>query len=196
MTGSSPQHHDSIPGALSAGELERLVSQYGPAWRLFAARLSRAPDDLVQEALLRLIRQSPAPDDPAAWVFRVLRNLHIDASRSAQKRQARLEQVARQNPTFQACTSETLIQREALEQALEKLESDELLVVIGRVWGKLTLEQLGEILECSTATAMRRQRAALERLATLIESESKQGVAADHSVRETQTNDTPSETSS
>lgn len=172
MTGSSPQHHDSRSGALSASELEQLVSQYGPAWRMYATRMSRSPDDLVQEALLRLIRQTPPPADPAAWVFRVLRNLHIDSTRSAQKRQTQIEQVARLKDAFEAEPCESLVRREALEAALEQLEHDELLVVIGRVWGKLTLEQLGEILDCSTATAMRRQRAALDRLASLLETSS------------------------
>ena len=35
-------------------------------------------EDLVQEAFLRLLTESPLPDSPKAWLYRVVRNLAID----------------------------------------------------------------------------------------------------------------------
>lgn len=50
-----------------------------------AARKAGAPvellEDIAQEALIRLLRQEPAPDNAGAWVRTVARNLAIDAHR-------------------------------------------------------------------------------------------------------------------
>ena len=59
----------------------------------FASALSRDPDvadDLVAEAFLRLIREARAdrmPDDPRAWLYRVVANLSLSRGRRLQTAQ-------------------------------------------------------------------------------------------------------------
>lgn len=69
-----------------------LIEAQIPALRRFAWALARDPvlaDDLVQECLLRalgrwhLLRTGP---ELRAWLFKVLRNLHIDALRARARR--------------------------------------------------------------------------------------------------------------
>ena len=161
-----PQRRDPAT-PLSADELEALVATHGPAWRLYAARGSRQPDDLVQEALLRLLRQSPPPDEPAAWVFRVLRNLVIDAARRVHRERETWHRLTHERE-FVELAQHKQEECEAIQVALDQLDEEELLLVVGKTWGRLTFEQLGSILECSAPTALRRHRQVLERLASLL----------------------------
>jgi len=73
-------------GALVAG----LTRALGPA------RLDLA-EDLAQEALLRALKAWPfrgVPDNPAAWLHRVARNLAVDAARRARLEPVVLEDLA------------------------------------------------------------------------------------------------------
>lgn len=73
-------------------ESRHLIEAQIPALRRFAYALARDPalaDDLVQECLLRalgrwhLLRTGP---ELRAWLFKVLRNLHLDAMRAQARR--------------------------------------------------------------------------------------------------------------
>ena len=54
--------------------LTRLIDEYGPALVLYARQWCNAPEDVVQEALLRLVEQPALPKDVLAWLYRVVRN--------------------------------------------------------------------------------------------------------------------------
>jgi len=60
--------------------LARLVDEHAAALVLYARQRCANPEDVVQEAFLRLVEQRQAPDSPAAWLFRVVRNLAVSAS--------------------------------------------------------------------------------------------------------------------
>ena len=51
-----------------------LVDRYAAALELYARQWCHAPEDVVQEAFLKLVAQRPPPDQPAAWLFKVVRN--------------------------------------------------------------------------------------------------------------------------
>src|SRR6187431_2501170 len=74
--------------------LEQLAAivrtQAGPL-RLYALGFltgfeTSAADDVVQEALIKLARQSPPPDEPKAWLYRVVRNAALTMRRGASRR--------------------------------------------------------------------------------------------------------------
>ena len=46
------------------------------------------PEDVVQEAFLKLAGQSKEPDDVVAWLYRVVRNGALDAAKLARRRDA------------------------------------------------------------------------------------------------------------
>ena len=54
--------------------LGRLVDENAAALVLYARQWCSAPEDVVQEAFLKLAAQKPAPDNPVAWLYRVVRN--------------------------------------------------------------------------------------------------------------------------
>ena len=63
-----------------------LFDCHAAALALFARQWCDCADDVVQEALIELASQARMPIDPVAWLYRVVRNKGISASRSSQRR--------------------------------------------------------------------------------------------------------------
>src|SRR5688572_22034536 len=69
--------------------LAELIDRHGPALVLYARQWCAGPEDVVQDAFLKLFAQRRWPDDPAAWLFRVVRNAALDAAKADRRRQRR-----------------------------------------------------------------------------------------------------------
>ncbi len=116
----------------------------------------------MQEAFCKLARQEPSPDNPVAWLYRVCRNL-AEKQRTSDKRRRRREQqwaqakVSASNLADDTNLAETLAAVESHEEELRE-------VLVARLWGRLSLEEVGKLCGVSTATAFRRYQAALESL--------------------------------
>ncbi|MHB1557554.1 MAG: RNA polymerase sigma factor, partial [Isosphaeraceae bacterium] len=55
-------------------DLGRLIDRHADSLRLYARQWTDMADDVVQEAFLSLARQRAEPENPAAWLFRAVRN--------------------------------------------------------------------------------------------------------------------------
>jgi len=125
-------------------------------------------EDMVQEAFLRLFakRSAGPPTSVRAFLYAVVRNLILDALRnaSAQRRyrsfviQSSVEGSTAEDP------SPTEIQRRALAE-LHRLPDDQRDVVTLKIFGKLTLAQIAEVLGIPEGTVATRYRNAIEKLA-------------------------------
>ncbi len=73
----------------------RLVDTRGPALILYARQWCHAPEDVVQDAFLKLVALRPPPRDAVAWLYRVVRNAAIDAGKADRRRQRREAATAR-----------------------------------------------------------------------------------------------------
>ena len=60
--------------------LGRLIDRHAPALELYARQWCDTAEDVVQEAFVKLAGQNPAPDHPAAWLFRAVRNGALNAA--------------------------------------------------------------------------------------------------------------------
>src|SRR5436190_4097370 len=80
--------------------LAELVDRHAAALVLYARQWCLTPDDVVQTAFLKLARQRIAPDNPTAWLYRVVRNGSIDAARSARRRQKYETLAAEMSPAW------------------------------------------------------------------------------------------------
>lgn len=88
---AGPEDPQALMAALAQGEraaLGRLIALYGPGVQRYASQILRNPaeaEDIAQEVFLRLWRQAgrydPARGTPAAWIWRIARNLCIDRTR-------------------------------------------------------------------------------------------------------------------
>src|SRR6187549_1543710 len=84
---------------MDANVLGQLVDQHAAALVLYARQWAAAPEDVVQDAFLKLVEVRSPPDDPAAWLFAVVRNRAMDLAK-ADRRRAKREQAARPDHWF------------------------------------------------------------------------------------------------
>ena len=134
-------------------ELEQLMSDHGAALELYAAQWSLVPEDCVQEAFLRLMRQRRAPQNVVAWLYRVVRNQAISWRRAHQRRRRRESTVAAERPSWFTSTRWSPTELQEVTAALRSLDDAHREVVIARIWGGLSFEQIAEIVSTSTSTA-------------------------------------------
>src|SRR5438309_7767711 len=80
---------------MTTRQLADLIDAHAAALVLFARQWSAAPEDVVQETFCKLVVQARPPDDPVAWLYRVVRNAAIDAGKADRRRQRREAAVAR-----------------------------------------------------------------------------------------------------
>ena len=121
------------------------------------------PEDVVQEAFLKLVTQSRWPSKVIPWLYRVVRNAARDLNKSQYRRQQRERSVARATRWFVEPEIEGL-DAEVAVAALHRLPIDQREVIVARLWGGLSFEVIGEIAGCSASTAFRRLEAGIDAL--------------------------------
>lgn len=144
---------------MTARLLAELIDRHAAALALYARQWCGTPDDVVQDAFCRFVIQRPPPADPAAWLFRVVRNAAMDAGKAERRRKSREERVAKIEWFAEAEVDG--LDGEAAVAALESLPPDQREVIVARLWGGLTLEQVAESVACSVSSAHRRYEAGI-----------------------------------
>lgn len=145
-------------------QLQQLLAEHGTALKLFAAQWTDAPEDCVQEAFLELVRQPAAPRNPAAWLFDVVRKRAVNMHRAAQRRRKHEAAVGAAAATWFLPAPSLEIDAEALAAALQELAAEQREVIVARIWGGLSFEQIGTLVGASTSAAHRRYEAGLRAL--------------------------------
>jgi RNA polymerase sigma-70 factor (ECF subfamily) len=147
---------------MSPHDFARLLDAHGPPLILYARQWCDAPEDVVQDAFLKLVALRTPPRETAAWLYRVVRNGAIDASRMTRRRQQR-EASARPAHWFVEPEVDGL-DAEVAVAALARLPMDEREVIVARLWGGLSFEQIAALAGCSASTAFRRYEAGIAAL--------------------------------
>ncbi|HEV2971649.1 MAG TPA: sigma-70 family RNA polymerase sigma factor [Pirellulales bacterium] len=144
-------------------DFARLLDDHGPPLVLYARQWCGNSEDVVQDAFLKLVALRKSPDQVVPWLYRVVRNGAIDASRIARRRQRREAIAALPVRWFVEVEADGLTADEAVA-ALQRLPVDQREVIVARLWGGLNFEQIAEIAGCSPSTAFRRFTAGIEAL--------------------------------
>jgi RNA polymerase sigma-70 factor (ECF subfamily) len=149
--------------------LGRLLDEHASALTLFARRWCGTPEDVVQEAFLQLARQPEYPQDAAAWLYRVVRNGAISASRAETRRRRHETAAAAETSNwFMKAPSDMAVDARAAAAALHQLPSDEFEVIVAHVWGGLTFAQIAQLVNSTTSTVHRRYQSGLLALKNLL----------------------------
>lgn len=151
-------------GSIGPELLGRLFDAHAAALRLYACQRCDAADaeDAVQEAFVSLARQSIVPDEVAAWLHRVVRNTAISAGRSRRRRQKREALVSSGEAWFSSVDDQ--LDARSATQLLAELDLEIREVVVARIWGGLTFDQIAHLQGCSVTTAHRRFQEGLNQL--------------------------------
>ncbi len=104
------------------------------------------------------------PDDPAAWLYRVVRNGALSATRSARRRRRHETVAAGQRAEWFERSAADRIDAAAATAALKSLPLEQRETVIARIWGGLSFQQIGQLVGVSDSAAHRRYESALSTL--------------------------------
>lgn len=148
---------------VDAGLIAEMFDRHAAALALFARQWTTSADDCVQEALVELARQPVRPDNPPAWLYRVVRNRAMNAGRAARRRSAHEETAAAQRSSRLAGQSDPTASID-LNDTLSQLEPDAREIVVLRVWGGLAWQEIAELLGGSKSSAQRHYVLALQQL--------------------------------
>ncbi len=151
-------------GPVEANLLGWLVDRHAAALELYARQLCDCPQDVVQEALLQLAGLTRRPDDLLAWVYCAVRHRALTAARAAKRRKRHEGEAAeRRSGWFEPSVADA-IDAQAAAGLLESLSQEYREVVVARIWGGLTFQQIARAVGGSDSTAHRSYEAALSLL--------------------------------
>jgi RNA polymerase sigma-70 factor (ECF subfamily) len=135
--------------------LGRLVDEHAAALTLYARQWCAAPEDVVQEAFLKLVTQRPPPTNTVSWLYRVVRNRAIDMARSDQRRRRHESLAAARAPAWFQEAEPAEVDGESAAAALQMLPVEQREVLVAHLWGELTFEEIAELIGASSSTAHR-----------------------------------------
>jgi len=144
--------------------LQSLLDEHAAVLELFASQWADSPEDCVQEAYVELVRQRHLPDRIGCWLFRVVRNRAISQRRASQRRQRYESAAAHERAAWFQPAANVLVDAETLTDALRGLEAELREVVVAKIWGDLTYEEIAEVVGVSKSSVHRRYEAGLSKL--------------------------------
>jgi RNA polymerase sigma-70 factor (ECF subfamily) len=156
---------------IDAKRLKQLIDAHGGALTLYARGWCRAPDDAVQEALIALVRQNPAPDHPVAWLYKTVRRRAMNLTRAQRRRDRHHLRAGSQRESWFLPADTSLEEPVDVERLLRRLAPLEREIVVSRIWGELSFDQIAALVGRSTSSVHRRYRRALAELARMLDEE-------------------------
>jgi RNA polymerase sigma-70 factor (ECF subfamily) len=155
---------------MDEGDREKLIAELVrtklPALVLFARQWKHdSAEDIVQEAFIRLMRLAAPPQDPVAWLFAAVRNASNYYLRAEKRRKCREDKsLADKKPWFSPSEGE-----DELVAELQSLPFDYRTVIVAKIWGNLTFEQIAAMTGSSKSSAHRKYNEGLALLRKRLE---------------------------
>ena len=157
----------------AADEMVKIIDAHFASLLLYARQWdAAAAEDLVQEALLKLLRQSHkkgCPDNVAAWLFQVVRNSAISRFRKNRRREKHEQNHRENRVTWSEPTQQADIEASEMAEMLDQLPLDQRELVILRIWGGLSFDEMASLTGSSRTTVFRKYSEALETLKRKLE---------------------------
>ena len=149
-------------GTLDIDQVQRLYEVHGRALLAYACGFLGGPsdaEDVVHQVFLRLLRDGVTATLSPGYLFRAVRNGALNDIRR-RSREVDLDGVAQwlESPSG---SKETAL---ALQSALKVLPEEQREVIVLRVWGQLTFEEIAGVVDIPPNTAASRYRYGLAKL--------------------------------
>lgn len=145
--------------------------QYGPKLLLCARQWTRSladAEDVVQDAFVRYWRrQRSLGGDPQALLLTSIRRAAFDLARRNRRRTDREERAEHDGSETEGLfepLAEADDRRRAIESALQRLPIEQREVLVLKIWGELTFDEIARQLDIPLNTAASRYRYALAAL--------------------------------
>lgn len=150
-------------GPIGAAQLGEWFEAYGRALVLYARQwLEPAPaEDVVQEVFVRLMRQRRTPASVKGWLFRSVRNAALNQLRRQRRRRKHQQRLAAEGHDWFEARPDGLIDAKLVQAAVTALTEEQREVILLRIWGGMTLQEVSEVLGQPVSTVFSRYRAGL-----------------------------------
>ena len=142
-------------------ELQRFLEQHEKCLIFYAKQWCNTPEDVVQEALMELVRKQLDPVQNTAWVYTVVRNKAVSVARRSTKQKPMVGQDC--EPWFEPNTGDA-IDANAAHLHLQELDEPIREVLVLKLWSGLSFEEIAPLAQCSKSEAHRRYQQGLELL--------------------------------
>jgi RNA polymerase sigma-70 factor (ECF subfamily) len=144
--------------------LQELFANLSNALVLYARQWCKTPEDAVQEAFIDLAKCSPEPTYPKAWLYTTTRRKAQNIARAESRHRNHLEQLIQAGEYWLEPNTQNGISASDVLEGLDSLLPDQREMIIAKVWGELTFDELAVLMNCSPASAHRRYVLALTEL--------------------------------
>jgi len=143
---------------MHSSHIQELFASLSSALMLYARQWCKTPEDAVQEAFIDLANCPREPVSPKAWLYTTTRRKALNIARAESRHRNHLVQLIQQNNADRASeywlepnTRNGIAASEVLD-GLDSLEPPDREMIIAKVWGELTFEELAELMNCSPAS--------------------------------------------
>ena len=114
--------------------------------------------------MIELAKQTKMPTEPVAWLYRAVKFRAMNLHRSERRRQQREQIAADQREPFFVQDPTNDIDASAVESALDRLADCNREIVVARIWGELSFEQIADLTNLSSSSVHRHYRASLKEM--------------------------------
>ncbi len=122
-------------------------------------------EDIVQDAFLQMVKRLPwegCPEQPVAWLFRVVRNGAIDRHRKEKRRREHEQRCAEERTTWFEVPPDSETRAEEIDAMLRYLSAQQREILVARIWGGLTFDEIAAMTDASRTTVFRQYTEALQ----------------------------------
>jgi RNA polymerase sigma-70 factor (ECF subfamily) len=151
-----------VSGARDQNQVRRLYEQHGRALLAYACAFLHEPsqaEDVLHQVFLQLLKDGGTEIASPGYLFRAVRNRVLNQIRD-RSREVALGPEAQWLESHSGSTETAL----ALQSALRVLPEEQREVIVLRVWGQMTFEEVAGVVGVSPNTAASRYRYGLEKL--------------------------------
>ncbi len=149
---------------MDATLLKLALDRHAAALALYVRQWTVAPEDIVQETFVKLALLEPPPEPIAPWLFRVARNLALNAVRSAKRRRLHEARAAQQKEIRFIAPVETALDAATVSEWLQALPAEQREVITLHLWGGLTFAEIAAVMDASAGGVHRWYQVGLEAL--------------------------------
>lgn len=153
--------------------LGSLIDRLAAALELYARQWCAEPEDVVQESFVKLAAQPATPLNPAAWLFRTVRNRAINSGIASRRRRRHEAEAASGVPawfeTNPSARGDLAVDPESAQAALAALPIEQREIIVAHLWGGLTFDQIAEVAGLSASSTHRLYQVGLKALRERLE---------------------------
>jgi RNA polymerase sigma-70 factor (ECF subfamily) len=144
--------------------LTHLLDKHSAALVLYAQQWCDTPEDVVQVAFIRLMRERPVPENTVGWLYRVARNEAVTQARSQNRRTRHEATAGSLRQAWFTPSADDPLDAAAAVAALKSLPRETREVIVLRLWSGLSFEEIADLIGKSSSTAHRWYEAGLTTL--------------------------------